>query len=71
MAAEEAGQVRYRHLCEQVKAAVPAGVLLPGARLPSVRTLASQYGVSATTALKALRTLEGRGFFESSWISRV
>ena len=62
MAAEGAGQVRYRHLCEQIKAAVQAGVLLPGARLPSVRTLASQYGVSATTALKALRTLENEHY---------
>lgn len=53
---------RYRQLADKIKAAVEAGVLRPGARLPSVRTLAAQYGVSPTTALKVLRTLENEHY---------
>lgn len=49
---------RYRQITEQIKRAVQEGVLPPDTRLPSVRTLAAQYNVSLTTALKALRTLE-------------
>lgn len=49
---------RYRQVAEQIKQAIHAGSLLPDTRLPSVRTLATQYGISLTTALKALRTLE-------------
>lgn len=49
---------RYRQVVEQIKQAIHAGSLLPETRLPSVRTLAAQYGISLTTALKALRTLE-------------
>ncbi|MDC6116635.1 PLP-dependent aminotransferase family protein [Serratia rubidaea] len=49
---------RYRQLTEQIKQAIDAGLLPPDTRLPSVRTLATQYNISLTTALKALRTLE-------------
>lgn len=49
---------RYRQIAEQIKQAIDAGTLLPDTRLPSVRTLATQYRVSLTTALKTLRTLE-------------
>ncbi|QKJ85017.1 GntR family transcriptional regulator [Paramixta manurensis] len=49
---------RYRQIAEQIKQAIHAGTLLPDTRLPSVRTLAAQYRVSLTTALKTLRTLE-------------
>ncbi|EGJ3155050.1 PLP-dependent aminotransferase family protein [Salmonella enterica subsp. enterica serovar Newport] len=49
---------RYRQVAEQIKQAIHAGLLPPNTRLPSVRTLATQYGTSLTTALKALRTLE-------------
>ncbi|WP_188473075.1 aminotransferase-like domain-containing protein [Hafnia psychrotolerans] len=49
---------RYRQITEQIKHAIHAGLLPPNARLPSVRTLATQYNISLTTALKTLRTLE-------------
>ncbi|EBM2193469.1 PLP-dependent aminotransferase family protein [Salmonella enterica] len=49
---------QYRHIAEQIKQAIHAGLLAPDTRLPSVRTLAIQYNISLTTALKALRTLE-------------
>lgn len=49
---------RYRQIAEQIKQAIDTGTLLAESRLPSVRTLATQYNVSLTTALKTLRTLE-------------
>ncbi len=49
---------RYRHIAEQIKQAIDAGTLPAESRLPSVRTLATQYNISLTTALKTLRTLE-------------
>ncbi len=49
---------RYRQIAEQIKHAIHSGSLPPNSRLPSVRTLATQYHVSVTTALKTLRTLE-------------
>lgn len=49
---------RYRQIAEQIKQAIHNGTLLPDTRLPSVRTLATQYSVSLTTALKTLRSLE-------------
>jgi len=59
------GRARYRQLAEQIKAAIDTGTLQPGARLPSVRTLAAQYGVSQTTALNALRALENQRYAEA------
>lgn len=55
---QESQSSRYRQIAEQIKQAIHAGTLLPDSRLPSVRTLATQYNVSLTTALKTLRTLE-------------
>ncbi|MEB0077905.1 PLP-dependent aminotransferase family protein [Pseudomonas sp. CCI3.2] len=52
----------YKRVTSQIKQAIQSGSLLPDARLPSVRALASQYGVSLTTALKALRTLEDENY---------
>ncbi|CAI1988426.1 MULTISPECIES: aminotransferase-like domain-containing protein [Serratia] len=48
----------YRQIAEQIKQAIHAGFLPANTRLPSVRTLATQYNISLTTALKTLRTLE-------------
>lgn len=42
----------------QVLAAVQSGELAPGARLPPVRTLATELGVAANTVAKAYRSLE-------------
>ncbi|MDT0177585.1 PLP-dependent aminotransferase family protein [Enterobacter sp. BRE11] len=59
---QESQSSRYRQIAEQIKQAIRSGSLLPDSRLPSVRTLATQYSVSLTTALKTLRTLEDERF---------
>ncbi|MDZ7867426.1 PLP-dependent aminotransferase family protein [Acidovorax sp.] len=51
----------YRQLADHYQHAVAQGVLLPGARMPSVRELMQRHGVSLSTALQALRTLEAQG----------
>ncbi|QKZ04269.1 PLP-dependent aminotransferase family protein [Pseudomonas eucalypticola] len=66
MTSQEAWQAaRYRQLAERIKVSIDSGALQPGTRLPSVRTLAAQYGVSQTTALNALRTLENQRYAEA------
>ena len=51
----------YRQLADHYQQAVAQGVLLPGARMPSVRELMQRHGVSLSTALQAMRTLEEQG----------
>lgn len=55
---QEKQESRYRQIANQMKQAIQTGSLPPNSRLPSVRMVATQYGVSLTTALKTLRTLE-------------
>lgn len=45
----------------QIREAMARGVLKPGARLPSERALAVQFGVSRNTLREALRSLENSG----------
>lgn len=79
VAGQGLNDARYRLIADKIKAAIDAGGLRPGARLPSVRKLAAQFSVSLTTALKALRTLENEhyaearpksGFFVASVLSK-
>ena len=49
---------KYEEIYDQLYSQIEAGHLLPGARLPSVRTLSRQYGVSKSTILQALDKLE-------------
>jgi DNA-binding transcriptional MocR family regulator len=51
----------YRRIATAIERAIAGGALRAGARLPSVRQLAQQHGVSMTTALQAYRFLENRG----------
>ncbi len=55
----------YRQLGQRLWDGVQQAALEEGTRLPSVRTLATQYGVSMSTALQALRWLETRGHIEA------
>lgn len=51
----------YEQLANQLRAAIEAGTLLPGDRLPSVRRLCQQHQVSVATAVHALGCLEAAG----------
>src|SRR3954452_942205 len=50
-----------REIVSSVEAAVSAGALAPGAKLPSVRVLAASLGVSPTTVAGAFADLRRRG----------
>ena len=48
-------ELLYRQLAMRLADGIEQAGLAEGSRLPSVRTLATQHGVSLTTALQALR----------------
>jgi DNA-binding transcriptional MocR family regulator len=65
----------YRQLAEALKAAVTAGDLLPGRRLPAERQLARELAVSRSTILAAFDVLKREGWLHSrqgsgTWLSR-
>lgn len=51
----------YERLADTIASQIRSGLFRPGDRLPSVRKLRDQHGVSLTTVLEAFRVLEGRG----------
>lgn len=55
----------YIQLIEQIELAVATGIYLPGSRLPSVRELASEYGVNPNTIQRALADLEATGLLQA------
>jgi DNA-binding transcriptional MocR family regulator len=55
----------YEHLAEDLTRLIATGTLKPGDRLPSVRLLSEQRGVSISTVLQAYLLLESRGFVET------
>jgi DNA-binding transcriptional MocR family regulator len=55
----------YVQLADLVEAQIVAGTYRPGDRIPSVRRLRDQHGVSLTTVLEACRVLEDRGRIRS------
>ncbi len=54
----------HRQLYDQIREAVLAGHLAPGARLPSSRTLASELGCSRNTAVTAFDQLLSEGYLD-------
>jgi len=60
--AEPAGP--YERISNDLEGAIRAGLLVPGDTLPTVKDLADRYGVSPTTAHRALALLAERGFAE-------
>ena len=52
----------YEQISSQVKAQILSGVLAAGAKLPSIRALASDLGVSVITTKRAYADLEKLGF---------
>ncbi len=65
MSAEPTEMPLYLSLAERLADLASSGSLRPGARLPSVRALSEQHGVSISTAVQAYRTLEDRGVIEA------
>lgn len=54
----------YRQIIEQVRFQVTAGLVAPGAELPSTRTLSEELGVNPMTVSKAYGLLEEEGLVE-------
>ena len=52
---------RYEALAAEIEASIRNGVLQPGDRLPSVRSLCHSRGISASTVFQAYYLLEARG----------
>jgi DNA-binding transcriptional MocR family regulator len=52
---------RYEEVAELLAAEIRSGQLAPGAKLPSIRKVIAQYGVSPATAFQAYYRLEERG----------
>ena len=57
--------VLYNQVADQVQALIQQGVYRDGDRLPGVRVLSRQFGVSISTVLQAHQTLEGRGYLDA------
>jgi len=55
----------YKQVYRQLREAILAGQLAPGARLPSTRTLAREVGVARITIARAYEQLTAEGFIES------
>ena len=55
----------YEELAEDLTGLIAKGTLRAGDRLPSVRVLSDQRGVSISTVLQAYLLLESRGFVET------
>ena len=58
------GMPLYRWLHEELRSAILAGHLRPGARLPATRDLAKQYGLSRPTIVTAFEQLRSEGYVE-------
>lgn len=52
---------RYEQLAELLAADIRSGQRAPGSRLPSIRTLTAQHGISPSTAFQAYYRLEEKG----------
>jgi DNA-binding transcriptional MocR family regulator len=55
----------YEQIAHDLTHSIQQGTLRPGARLPSVRSVAERRGVSVATAVAAYSTLEGQGWIEA------
>ncbi len=64
-AADDASGPLYQRIAARIQAAIASGAMRAGARLPSVRQLSQQHGVSMSTAMQVYRCLENRGVVEA------
>jgi DNA-binding transcriptional MocR family regulator len=67
MMSELSGQAgwRYEQLAGELWNQIETGILKPGDRLPSIRQMCRQKGISLTTVCQAYQTLEDRGLIEA------
>src|SRR3954453_7035670 len=66
MASVAPAQARVtQRICEAIKNQIASGLLSPGARLPSTRALAAEWGVSRTTVTAAYEQLIAEGYLET------
>jgi DNA-binding GntR family transcriptional regulator len=54
-------QIPYQAIADALRERLDAGEWLPGEQLPSAAQLGEQYGVSRTTAARAVRVLADEG----------
>lgn len=62
---DEADEPLYQAVADDLAGLISSGQLPPRSRVPSVRALARQRGISITTAVASLRVLEQRGLIEA------
>jgi len=55
----------YERTAKKIEELIEGGVYLPGERVPGVRKLSRQFGVSVSTIVEAERLLEDGGFLEA------
>ena len=55
----------YHEIANKISAHIDKGLYLPGSRLPGVRRLSQQFGVSVSTVVQAQRQLENTGLIEA------
>ena len=56
--------LRYQDLAERIADLIRLGTYPPGERIPSVRQMSQQQGVSISTVLQAYSLLERQGLIE-------
>jgi len=54
-------ETRYQQVARELDHQIDQGIYRPGEKLPGIRRLARQFGVSVNTTLHALEQLEGKG----------
>src|SRR5258708_12113444 len=65
LAPRKDGQEMWRWLYTELRSAIIDGRLKSGARLPSTRNLAAQYGLARGTVVMAFQHLKAEGFVRS------
>ncbi len=55
----------FHQVADRIVASVQGGYIVPGARLPGIRDLATRFAVHANTILAAMRELEAQGWVRS------
>jgi DNA-binding transcriptional MocR family regulator len=55
----------YHKIAHQISTHIDKGIYQPGSRLPGVRRLSQQFGVSVSTVVQAHRQLENNGLIEA------